>query len=70
MVWFCHDIVYGKTKHVNELGPQWIRFSWVVLVIWLSYMITEVRASLDFLASRKSAAASDLFALAASIFQR
>lgn len=50
MVWFCHDIVYGKTKHVNELGPQWIQFSWVVLVIWLSYMITEIRASLDFLA--------------------
>jgi hypothetical protein len=43
MVWFCHDIIYGKAKHVNELGPIWYMFSWVVLVIWFSYMLFEMR---------------------------
>merc|ERR1719324_1119670 len=44
MVWFCHDIIYGKAKHVNELGETWTKFSWVVLVIWFSYMLAELRA--------------------------
>jgi len=44
MVWFCHDIIYGKAKHVNELGETWTKFSWVVLVIWFSYMLSELRA--------------------------
>jgi len=43
MVWFCHDIIYGKAKHVNELGPIWYLFSWVVLVVWFSYMLFELR---------------------------
>ena len=30
MVWFCHDVIYGKAKHVVELGADWNIFSWVV----------------------------------------
>jgi len=48
MVWFCHDIIYGKAKHVNQLGNTWNTFSWVILVIWFSYMLTELRDCLMF----------------------
>merc|ERR1719198_809402 len=45
MVWYCHDIIYGKTRHVNQLGPTWNMFSWVVLVVWFMYMLIEARES-------------------------
>jgi len=46
MVWFCHDVIYGKAKHVVELGADWNIFSWVVLFIWISYMTAEMRSCL------------------------
>jgi len=45
MVWFCHDIIYGKAKHVNELGVVFYMFNWVVLLIWFAYMLNELRES-------------------------
>jgi hypothetical protein len=46
MVWFCHDVIYGKAKHVVELGADWNIFSWAVLFIWISYMTAELRSCL------------------------
>merc|ERR1719324_582777 len=45
MVWFCPDIIYGKAKHVNELGVVFYMFNWVVLLIWFAYMLNELRES-------------------------
>lgn len=48
MVWYCHDIIYGKARHVNNLGPQFYMFNWVVLIIWWAYMLEELRECLKF----------------------
>jgi len=41
---------------VNQLGETWNVFSWVVLVIWFSYMVTELRDCVKFYAMTWSTA--------------
>ena len=41
MVWFCHDVIYGKAKHVVELGADWNIFSWVVNRIYFNLDHTQ-----------------------------
>ena len=38
MVWFCHDVIYGKTLHVNEVDLHYFITAYVFCFLWLVYM--------------------------------
>lgn len=45
--WFCHDVIYGKANHVNQIDMHYFVTGFVFLFLWFAYMLMHFRETLQ-----------------------